>query len=440
MYYELMYQADFYKVAHKAQYGDDIEAVHSVLVARGANYNDFIGKEKFWWFGLKPYLKKLSDFERWFFDLNPVQLKETLVLYQLFLEQRLGRDQDVSHWEALHRLGYLPLRLCARAERQWLEFQTPVLTSESTHPDFPWVASFVETSLLSNVWGITTAANRAAHIRADIETALQHHTEEERQVIDFMGHDFSYRGMIGDESATLTGMGHLSVFKGSDTMPAARAMETIYGEITGFSVPASEHSVVCSGGKANELDTYRRLMELYPIGIVSSVSDTWDYYGFLKNGLPQLKDEIEARDGRFVIRPDSGDPIGIVCGGTYGEVEYESSLDLIEKVFGSTTDSQGLKLLPPCVGLIYGDSMTQARIREMLSTMVSKGWSPLNIVFGIGAFTYQFMTRDELGFAFKATAVKRNGEWESISKDPATDRRKKSLSGRFVSGELEAVN
>lgn len=516
--YNLMYQADFYKVSHKAQYPTNVTKVHSVLVARGANYNDHISKDEFQWFGLKLYLKKLQNFEEWFFSLDNEDLIEVLNDYVNFLDTRLGGANDVSHWKSLWELGSLPLEIYAQPERTIQKFQTPLLTVENTDDNFAWLTSFIETTMLSNVWPSTTAANRSWHIRKSIEEYFEGYTDDEKAAIDFMGHDFSYRGLMGDEAATLAGCGHLANFKGSDTIPAIKAMEDVYGEITGFSVPATEHSVMCAGGQENEEETYSRILDTYPEGIVSIVSDTWDYFGVLTETLPKMKDRIMARDGKVVIRPDSGDPVKIICGeeitdyshltsieeaaawasdnerdrvqdetehGERGEEEssvifkycdeyYQINLDyfwnrydkqyyyldettvsepapvkptneqlgslrLLDQTFGHTLDSKGLKVLDSHIGLIYGDGMNQEKIKTMLSTMVAAGYSPLNIVFGIGAFTYQFMTRDELGFAFKATAVEIDGEWVSIMKDPKTDNKKKSLTGRFTGGTLEKV-
>jgi nicotinamide phosphoribosyltransferase len=274
---------------------------------------------------------------------------------------------------------------------------------------------------------------------------------------------------------------------------------------------------MCAGGQATEEETYSRILDIYPSGIVSIVSDTWDYFKVLTETLPSMKDRIMAREGKVVIRPDSGDPVEIICGAEikdYSEYDFESalseikdiardtaydntahgehgpsddtalfswkgdyymveldlqwnrydkqyyfldeicvssnikvtltdpqkgSLRILDEVFGHTLDSAGLKVLDSHIGLIYGDGMNQARIITMLNTMVERGYSPLNLVFGIGAYTYQLTTRDELGFAFKATAVEIDGEWVNIQKDPKTDQSKKSLTGRFVGGNLKKV-
>lgn len=514
--YNLMYAADFYKVSHKAQYPEEVSTVHSVLVARGASYNDQISKDRFFWFGHSLFLRKLTDFEDWFMNLDLRTLREHLDTYKNFLDARLGGSNSVDHWLSLWGLQELPLVIHAQPERTWQEFQKPLIVVENTDPEFAWLTGFIETSMLSNLWPVTTAANRAKHIRESIEAYMEGYTEEELAAVDFMGHDFSYRGMPGDEAATLTGCGHLSVFKGSDTIPAILAMEEVYGEITGFSVPATEHSVMCAGGQETEAETYERILDIYPSGIVSIVSDTWDYFKVLTETLPDLKDRIMARDGKVVIRPDSGDPVDIVCGsqiivipdeesiedymeeyirdevseetphGEHGpmEVSYlvkhkgktfkveandlfwnrydkqyysledvgtleiregklspaqKGTLELLDETFGHTLDSAGLKVLDSHIGIIYGDGMNQLRIKQMLERMVAKGYSPLNIVFGIGAYTYQFTTRDELGFAFKATAVEKAGVWEAIQKNPVTDPGKKSLAGVQDTSEMELV-
>jgi nicotinamide phosphoribosyltransferase len=515
--FNLMYAADFYKVSHKAQYPANVTKVHSVLVARGANYNDNISKEEFQWFGYSLFIDKLQTWAEDFFNLDGRQVDDDLVVYKKFLDTRLGGDNDVSHWKDLWVLNELPITICAVPEKTIAEFQTPLLTIENTDDRFAWLPAFIETSMLSNIWGVTTAANRAWHIRKSIEAKMVGYSEEELAAIDFMGHDFSYRGLMGDEAAAMVGCGHLANFKGSDTIPAIRKMEQVYGEITGFSVPATEHSVMCAGGQATEEETYSRILDIYPSGIVSIVSDTWDYFKVLTETLPSIKDRIMAREGKVVIRPDSGDPVEIICGaeikdysgydfasallvikdiardnaldntdhGEHGvdseivlfswhgyyfkaEVNFEwnrfdkqyyfldeasvvshgkvtltdaemGSLRILDEVFGHTLDSAGLKVLDSHIGLIYGDGMNQERIITMLDTMVERGYSPLNLVFGIGAYTYQLTTRDELGFAFKATAVEIDGEWVNIQKDPKTDQSKKSLTGRFVGGDLKKV-
>jgi nicotinamide phosphoribosyltransferase len=56
------------------------------------------------------------------------------------------------------------------------------------------------------------------------------------------------------------------------------------------------------------------ITEVYPDGFVSVVSDSYDFWGVITEIVPRLKSDILARDGRVIIRPDSGDPVEILCG------------------------------------------------------------------------------------------------------------------------------
>jgi nicotinamide phosphoribosyltransferase len=62
------------------------------------------------------------------------------------------------------------------------------------------------------------------------------------------------------------------------------------------------------------------ITEKYPTGIISVVSDSFDFWSVLEYILPALKDVIMARKpdalglNKLVIRPDSGNPVDIICG------------------------------------------------------------------------------------------------------------------------------
>ena len=195
-------------------------------------------------------------------------------------------------------------------------------------------------------------------------------------------------------------------------------------ELVGGSVPATEHSVMCMGTRENEVDTFRRLIcELYPKGIVSIVSDTWDYWKVWTDYLPQLREEILQRDGTVTIRPDSGDPVKILVGdpeAPEGTPAHRGSFELAWDVFGGTVNDKGFKVLDPHINLIYGDSITPERCEAICSGLAKKRFVPVN-VFGVGSYTYQYNTRDTFGFAMKATAGVVSGELREIYKDPATD-------------------
>lgn len=270
--------------------------------------------------------------------------------------------------------------------------------------------------------------------------------------LNFLIHDFSMRGMAGVEAAIMSGMGHMTSFCGSETIPAIAGLEEYYNadaekELIAATIPATEHSVMCAGGKEDELETFRRLItEVYPTGFVSIVSDTWDFWKVMTEYLPKLKGEILARDGRLVIRPDSGNPVHIIAGYKQEDfenwreqveafkiispVEWVGAYEVLWKIFGGTINEKGYKVLNPKVGIIYGDSITLERQKEIYKRLEERGFAATNLVLGVGSYTYQYKSRDSLGFAMKATWCQVNGEGREIFKDPKTDDgTKKSLKG-----------
>lgn len=242
--------------------------------------------------------------------------------------------------------------------------------------------------------------------------------------------------MFGTQAAAMSGFGHLTSFVGSDVIPAALFAEKYYGakidkELVFAAVDATEHSVMCSYGTEGEIDSLEHLItNVTPNGIISIVSDTWDLWKLVGEYLPQLKDKIMSRDGTVVIRPDSGDPVKIICGDTEGKTELERKglVECLWDIFGGTKQD-GLKLLDGHIGAIYGDSITLERQDLIIKGLLAKGFVP-NVVLGIGSYTYQYVTRDTHGSAVKATDVQfGTGNHQPIFKDPKTDRSKKSAKG-----------
>ena len=283
----------------------------------------------------------------------------------------------------------------------------------------------------ASTWQACTSATLAWEFRKFMDADAKA-TGVPEDFVKFQGHDFSYRGMSSLESATLSGMGHLLSFVGTDTIPAILALEKYYEadlekELVGCSVPATEHSVMCAGGEDSELETYRRLItDVYPKGIVSIVSDTWDLWRVLTEYTPALKQEILARDGKVVFRPDSGDPADIICGTYVDNREPNQTpaqkgvIQVLWDTFGGTTTPEGYRLLDSHVGAIYGDSISLSKGREINARLRLKGFAS-QMVFGIGSYTYQYNTRDTFGTAIKATWVQQNGVGRPIFKAPKTD-------------------
>jgi nicotinamide phosphoribosyltransferase len=364
------------------------------------------------------------------------EMKKELSLY-------LNTDYDVSHFEALHDLGYLPIHVKIIPEGFKVPIKIPVLTIYNTKPEFYWITNYLETIISNLLWKPMTSAT-VAHSYRKLLTSWQEKTDKERSwFIDWQAHDFSMRGLDSIMVTVSSGLGHATSFLGSDSLPAIWGARYYYNEegVVVGSVNATEHSVMCAGSKDDEVGTFRRLLETYPTGILSVVSDTWDLWKVCTNHLPELKNEILAREGKLVIRPDSGNPADIICGLNTAEVHdydtpnkkhpsYKGVIELLWDTFGGTVNEQGYKVLNDKIGAIYGDSITLERADEICRRLASKGFASTNIVLGVGSFTYQFNTRDTFGFAMKATYVEIEGQGREIFKDPITDDgTKKSATG-----------
>ena len=414
---------DFYKADHRSQYPKGTTTVFSNWTPRKSRIPDI---DKVVLFGLQYFVAEylVTRWNREFFD----QPKDKVVNKYKRRMTNAGINIDVDHIEALHDLGYLPIEIQALPEGTEVPIGVPMFVMWNTQPEFFWLTNYLETSISSIIWGPSTSATIAREYRRIID----HWTAEtggNPEFVDWQGHDFSYRGMYGTEAAMLSGAGHLLSFTGTDTVPAIDFMEDYYRadsdtELIGGSVPATEHSVMCMGTQDDEVETFRRLItDTYPSGIVSIVSDTWDYWKVWTDYLPQLRDVILNRDGTVTIRPDSGDPVLILVGdpdAPVGSPAYRGSFELAWEVFGGTINDKGFKVLDPHINLIYGDSITTERCEAICAGLAAKGFVPGN-VFGIGSYTYQYNTRDTFGFAMKATAGVVDGELREIFKDPVTD-------------------
>ena len=423
---------DGYKLGHREQYPEGTTLVYSNWTPRKSR---IAGVDNVVFFGLQYFIKEylIKQFNEHFFNL-PKQ--DVVSEYKRYVDHYLGIDYDISHIEELHDLGYLPIEIKALPEGTEVPIRVPMFTLVNTKPEFFWLTNYLETLLSNIIWQPCTSATIATQYQKILMSFAQQTDRDNTGFITWQGHDFSMRGMSGTESSILSGMGHALSFSGSDTLPVAKAFEMYYKadvtkELVIGSVNATEHSVMCAGSKDDEIGTFRRLLKTYPSGILSVVSDTWDLWKVLTNYLPQLKEEILSRDGKLVIRPDSGDPVDIICGCDHNNpIVAKGVIELLWDEFGGTINDQGFKVLHPKIGAIYGDSITIERATQICERLKEKGFASTNVVLGIGSFTYQYNTRDTFGFAMKATYVEVNGEGREIFKDPITDDgTKKSAKG-----------
>jgi nicotinamide phosphoribosyltransferase len=422
----------------------------------------FDGKVVF--YGLQGFMKwfLIDTWNGGFFNLPK---EKAVAKYKRRMDSALGADSiNMDHIEALHDLGYLPICVKALPEGSRVGMKVPVFTIQNTLAEFFWLVNYLETVFSAEVWKATTTATTAYQYKK-VLTEYANKTGSPLEFVPLQGHDFSSRGGSGMHDVASNGSGHLTSFVGTDSVASIDYLEDYYGadsdsELVGCSVPATEHSVMCMGGVDDEIGTFSRLInEIYPSGIVSIVSDTWDFWKVITEYLPALRDDILARErnalglSKVVIRPDSGDPVRIICGyredelfsnlvgvkTSYritkegvkvSEAEVKGAIECLWDTFGGTVTDKDYKVLDEHIGLIYGDSITIDRCEEIMARLEAKGFASCNVVLGIGSYTYQYVTRDTFGFAMKATYGEVDGEGREIFKDPATDSgTKKSARG-----------
>lgn len=300
MKFKALEMIDAYKIDHRRQYPPGITRVYSNWTPRKISIP---GVDKVVFFGLQAFLKEMTEAFDEFFAAD---VDEVCADYEQNITEIIGpNDIGTQHIRDLHRLGYLPLEFRALPEGAEVYARVPMFTVENTHPDFFWLVNYLETWLSAHMWMPCTSATLARQLRRTLNRhALA--TTGSVEGVEFQGHDFSMRGHSSVLSAAMSGAGHLLSFVGTDTLPAKSWVKKYYGaeEPIALSVAATEHSVMCAGGQDGEFETYNRLLDLYPNGILAVVSDTWDLWSVITDILPALKEKILARDGKLVIRPD----------------------------------------------------------------------------------------------------------------------------------------
>jgi len=452
-----LFYSDGYKIGHKKMLAKGTSRLYGTWIPRSTKHAPK-GVKKILSFGQQLAIKWLHDeFSENFFKLY----KEDAMAFGKDMSLYLGMDYDASHFEALYDLGYLPIRVKSLPEGIETLPNIPHMTFINTLDGFAWLTLYLETIISSLAWKPSTSATIALQYKRNVVKWVMKTNPENAFLIPFLCHDFSARGLSPWDMLS-SGLGHASSFLGSDTIICIPGARYYYNEpkdqVSIYSVNASEHSV--STTKIFTVGEQQMIADWlidFPKGILSIVSDTFDLWKLITEYLPANKEAIMARDGKLVIRPDSGDPVDIICGintkndpdNRYGKLEgtpeYKGVIELLWDIFGGTVNEQGYKVLDPHIGAIYGDSINLERQIQIYERLEAKGFAATNIVLGVGSFTYQMNTRDTFGFAAKGAWFEVKEEIGQtvdtlqpiykytgfdIFKDPVTDDgTKKSLKG-----------
>jgi nicotinamide phosphoribosyltransferase len=430
-----LYLSDGYKVGHKQMLAPGTTKLYGTWIPRGLKYAPK-GVTKIVSFGQQLVWKWIHDeFEENFFRRNYIDeqtellnergydnkelikhVKEQSLLFVKDMSLYLGMEYDGKHFEELWDLGYLPIKVKSLPEGVETLPNIPHMTFINTVDGFAWLTLYLETIVSNLAWKPAYAATVAKLYRRQAEEWVAKTDLDNMWLVDYMCHDFSARGLSGPHDMISVGLGHATSFKGSDTLVTIPAARYFYNEpedeVCINSVNASEHSVSTTKiFTVGEQQMIADWLEIFPKGILSIVSDTFNLWKLITEYLPANKDAIMARDGKLVIRPDSGNPIDIICGtlhyatGHRADItpEEKGVIELLWDIFGGTINEQGYKVLDPHIGCIYGDSITPERQIQIYERLATKGFAATNIVLGVGSFTYQYTTRDWASMAAKGS-------------------------------------
>lgn len=423
---------DAYKQSHPFMIAKSVDGLTSYIEAR----KGWLDKVVF--FGLQAYIKE--------YLANPIT-KEMIDEAELYAKSALiPFNREMWEYVLEKHNGFMPIEIQALPEGTVTDHGIPLVQVTSNDRTYPGLISVIETSLLRAIWYPTSVASLSYAIKQNMKMYIDLTSDLSYDVaLPVALNDFGARGTSSGESAAIGGLAHLVNFIGSDTLEAIPYAVKYYNhnlETDGpvlISVPATEHSVTTINGPEGESKfVFETVKHFHDKGFpfVSTVADSYDMDNFVSNIIGEdMKDYIINSGKTVVVRPDSGDPVEIVV----------RVLKLLEEKFGSTTNSKGFKVLPPCVRVIQGDGINYNSINDILFAIKEAGFSTENVIFGMGGQLLQGVMRDDHSFAMKTNAViyKEDYEWKDVQKKPKTDSTKTSKAGRqavvFYDGKYHAM-
>lgn len=399
--HNLLLLADAYKYSHYKLYASGTTKIYSYLESRGGMFDETV------FYGLQYFLKEYLQGQA-FTRENMDEAEE--VLNGVFGRKGVFKRENFDYILDKYN-GQLPIRIKAVPEGTAVPVKNVLMTIENTDPKCFWLTNFLET-LLMQVWYPSTVATLSREIRKTVEHYFEWTADETSKAsVDFVLNDFGFRGVSSVESAGLGGSAHLINFMGSDTVYASAFAKKYYNaqKVYGMSVPATEHSIMTLKGAAGEKEIFNHVLNAYPDGILSCVSDSYNIF----NAVGELwgrefKDKILQRNGTLVIRPDSGDPVQTLM----------KVFEILFDRFGFTTNSKGYRVLPKQVRVIQGDGIDYESIQLIYKTLASKGISAENLLLGMGGALLQKVNRDTQKFALKCSFAEVNGETVNVQKSP----------------------
>jgi nicotinamide phosphoribosyltransferase len=422
MKYSILFDTDSYKVCHYLTFPEETTSLFSYIESRqNGQYPEMV------FIGLQYYLKEYLTHR-----ITMEEVEEAKELYELH-----GEPFNYEGWKYIATIlnGKLPVRIRAVPEGSVILIDNIMVSIESTDNNVPWIVSWIETMLL-RIWYPITVSTRSFTIKKIIRSALDKSSDNADNAIKFALHNFSSRGVSSQESAMIADIAHIIHFMGTDTTVGLKGARDYYHcNMSGFSIPAAEHSSIIAWGKNDEVNAYRNMLKQFakPGALVAVVSDSYDLYNACEHIWgEQLKQEVIDSKATVILRPDSGFPPEVVL----------KTAQILDSKFGSTTNSKGYKVLN-YVRIIQGDGVNEESIKEILDRLLVNGFSAENCNFGCGGYLAQQVNRDTNRFAMKLSSICVSGINRETSKAPLTDLTKKSKGGRLdlikENGEYKTV-
>lgn len=399
--YGILGDTDSYKFSHAPQYVPGATGMMSYIESRGGEYDKVV------FFGLQLLLK-----EYFAKPITREQVENVIAFQKAHLGVEIPGLELALRTVVDEYGGKLPIRIKAVPEGTVVPTKNVLVTIETTvdDPRIFSLVSYIETKLM-RLWSPTTVATISYHIKEVIYRGLVRSADDPDAEIGFKLHDFGSRGVSGLETAAFAGAAHLVNFLGSDTTVGIMAANLAYhADMAAFSIPATEHSTTTSHGPDGEEQIVKQMFDNFakPGALFATVADSYDVLNFVDNIAPKFRERLAKSGATWVIRPDSGDPVQM-------PVELVRRL---AKTFGFTVNTKGYKVLNN-VRVIQGDGIDINDVKAIVDTLLEEGYSISNIAFGMGGGLLQKNNRDTLKFAMKACAIKVNGEWVDVFKNPA---------------------
>lgn len=405
--FNLVLDTDSYKSSHFLQYPPNTTKLVAYLESRGGVYKETI------FFGLQYIIKKYLTQKITINDVNEAQ--------SFFSHHHLPFNKEGWLYIAKNLNGIIPLKIYAVPEGTAIPTHNILIRIESTDPKCFWVVTWFET-ILMRVWYPITVATLSWHIKKLVFQYLQKTSDNPEEEISFKVHDFGARGVSSAESASIGGASHLVNFSGSDTILGMLCANEYYSaHLSPSSIPAAEHSCIMVWGKNNEENSYKHILtELSKHTLILAMPvDTYNFYQTIKKIWGKtLVDNVKKSGAIVVLRTDSGKPEDVVL----------KTLQTMEKVYGSTINKKGYKVLNN-IRILHSNSVNYQTIEKILKMIFLHKYSVSNIVFGIGGALLQKLDRDTQKIAYKVALAKVDGKFLSVSKNPITAKGKKSKSG-----------